>query len=124
MSVRKRVAWSAVYVVLTSAIVFCLINYLGRIISLFGFKEYGEIFSQIEGHMIFVPFYVPLLFILLINVLSDAMIEHRGWFVVLTIFFILLAFIITILLTIVNGIVFIRVLESLIKVITSGEVSV
>jgi len=111
------------YLVLTILCSFLLVKYLGRILTLFNVEPVGEIALQLENANLVIPFYIPLISILVFFAVLTYLKDHPilKWSIISVI--VIISFLLTILLTKSNDVLLMRILITMIKILSGGEVS-
>lgn len=120
---RKRISYSLIYFVVICLLTFLFFNFIGSLLSLFGVKQYAPVFDQLRWSKIAIPLYIPIIFVVLLNLVTWYLKNHSVLKVLLIILICIFGFLFSILLTVVNDVSFLRVLIKLIQILTSGEIA-
>ena len=100
---------------------FLLIKFSGNIAGLFS-DQAGRILFQLKDSKILLPFYIPVVFLLINLVIFLFLKNHKGLVIFLTILNIFICVLLTILLTKSNGISLIRIVVRLLSILSKGGI--
>lgn len=100
---------------------FLLIKFSGNIAGLFS-DQAGRILLQLKDSKILLPFYIPVVFLLINLVIFLFLKNHKGLVIFLTILNIFICVLLTILLTKSNGISLIRIVVRLLSILSKGGI--
>lgn len=100
---------------------FLLIKFSGNIAGLFS-DQAGRILLQLKDSKILLPFYIPVVFLLINLVIFLFLKNHKGLVIFLTILNIFICVLLTILFTKSNGISLIRIVVRLLSILSKGGI--
>lgn len=119
----KRIIVLLSVAVLTVLLSIIFIKFLGDFLALFKLEQAANILRQLKHQKTFIAFYIPLIFIFINFAIIDFLKNHNILRIFLLILSVFLSFILTVILSKINGILILRVLAKAIKILLGGAVS-
>ena len=117
----KNIIFICCFLMLIYLFSFLTVKFSGNIAGLFN-DQVGKILGQFRETKILLPFYIPIIFLLINLVIFFFLNKHKCLVIFLTILNIFICFILTILLTKSNGILLMRIVVRLLSILAKGGI--